>query len=261
MVDSRSGVKAARRSARRAAVIGVAGEVLITAGLLVGFFWVWFVFVNDVVAGASQNSAGTELSQSFEERVEDSTFGKAYGSSGGRDDSLEPPVFDDVVTGQAFATMYVPRFGGDFARPIAEGVDLSTVLNNSRLGVGRYPDTQALGEVGNFAVAAHRTTFGAPFADIGELRVGDRIYIETQDGWYVYRFRNLEYVWPTAVSVLNEVQQFSGIEPTERILTMTSCHPRFSEAERVIAYSVFEGWYPRESGPPSEISQLVGFSS
>jgi sortase A len=163
--------------------------------------------------------------------------------------------------GQAFATLYVPRFGADFVRPIAEGTDLPAVLNNQRLGVGRYSETQNLGELGNFAIAAHRTTYGAPFADITELRVGDRIFVETREGWYAYRFRNHEYVWPTALSVLNEVPRFSGIEPTERILTMTSCHPRFSEAERVIAYAVFDDWYPRDGGPPSEIAHLVGFSS
>jgi sortase A len=63
------------------------------------------------------------------------------------------------------------------------------------------------------------------------------------------------------MSVLDEIPRFAGAEPLERILTMTSCHPRFSEAERIIAYSVFESWYPRESGPPTEISHLVGFAS
>lgn len=260
-VESRQGVKQAKKRSRRSAIIGVTGELLITAGLVIGLFWVWFVFINDFFVGSSQNTAGSELSQSFQDEASEPSFGKAWGSSSGRPDAGDPPVVADMTTGQAFATMYVPRFGENFARPIADGVDLPTILNNPRLGVGRYPETQALGEVGNFAVAAHRTTYGAPFADIGELRAGDRIYIETREGWYVYRFRNLEYVWPTAINVLNEVPRFSGIDPTERILTMTSCHPKLSEAERVIAYSVFESWYPRESGPPSEISHLVGFSS
>lgn len=249
------------RRYRRSAAIGVTGEILITAGVLIGLFWVWFIVINDAIVGFSQNTAGSELSQSFQADATQQSFGKAYGSSSGRQDAGEPPVVSGHPEGEAFATLYVPRFGPNFARPIAEGVELATVLNNPRLGVGRYPETQALGELGNFAVAAHRTTYGAPFANIGELRVGDRIYIETKEGWYVYRFRNLEYVWPTAISVLNEVPRFSGVDPTERILTMTSCHPKLSEAERVIAYSVFESWYPRESGPPSEISLLVGFSS
>ena len=42
-----------------------------------------------------------------------------------------------------------------------------------------------------------------------------------------------------------------------RVITLTSCHPKFSEAERVIAYGVYEGWYPRAGGPPTEIAQIV----
>ena len=260
-MESRGEQRQRARARRTSAILGVTGELLITAGALMGLFWVWFIFINDIVVGAEQNTAGAALSQSFSEDATSPTFGKAYGSSEGRADAGDPPVVSAEGAGQAFATLYIPRFGEDFVRPIAEGVDLPTVLNNPRLGVGRYSETQALGEVGNFAIAAHRTTYGAPFADIGELRVGDRIYVETREGWYVYRFRNLEYVWPTAMSVLNEVPHFTAVEPRERILTMTSCHPRFSEAERIIAYSVFESWYPREAGPPSEIAQLVGFAS
>lgn len=249
-----------RKRKIRYAIMGVTGEILMTLGVLVGLFWVWFVFVNDVIAGSSQNEAGVELATQFTEEYEASTT-KARATSGGKVDAGEPPVLEAVPEGQAFATLYVPRFGEDFVRPIAEGIDLDTVLNNSRLGVGRYPETQNLGELGNFAVAAHRTTYGAPFSKIAELRVGDRIFVETEAGWYAYRFRNHEYVWPTALSVLNDVPRFSDVDPTERILTMTSCHPRFSEAERIIAYAVFDDWYPRDSGPPSEIAHLVGLGT
>jgi sortase A len=228
---------------------------------MVGLFWVWFVFVNDTIAGASQRNAGSELAESFQSEVTEVSLVKARASSSGRIETGDPPILDKVAPGKAFATLYVPRFGADYVRPVAEGVDLPTVLNNQRLGVGRYPETQNLGEVGNFAIAAHRTTYGAPFADITELRVGDRIFVETQGGWYAYRFRNHEYVWPTALSVLDKVPRFSSLEPAERILTMTSCHPRFSEAERVVAYAVFDDWYPRDAGPPSEIAHLVVVNS
>ena len=241
-------------------VLGITGEVLITLGVVTGLFWVWFVFVNDVIAGSQQQNAGVELAQTFQAEVAP-VAPKARADSSGKVDGGEPPLHPGAAEGQAFATLYVPRFGDAYVRPIAEGVDLPTVLNNQRLGVGRYPETQNLGELGNFAIAAHRTTYGAPFAEITQLRVGDRIFVETAEGWYAYRFRNHEYVWPTALSVLNEVPRFGGVEPGERILTMTSCHPRFSEAERVIAYAVFDDWYPRAGGPPSEIAHLVGVSS
>lgn len=249
-----------RRKRLRYAVLGVTGEVLMTLGVVVGLFWVWFVFVNDIVAGSSQNEAGAELAAEFQQDYE-TGISKARGTSAGKVDAGDPPITEAVAEGQAFATLYVPRFGENYVRPIAEGVDMDTVLNNTRLGVGRYTETQNLGELGNFAIAAHRTTYGAPFANIAELRVGDRIFVETEEGWYAYRFRNHEYVWPTALSVLNDVPRFSDVEPVERVLTMTSCHPRFSEAERIIAYAVFDDWYPRDSGPPSEIAHLVGLGT
>jgi sortase A len=131
------------------------------------------------------------------------------------------------------------------------------VLNNRKTGVGHYPQTQMPGEVGNFAVAAHRTTYGAGFHDINSLLVGDSIYVETADGWYKYVYRGTEYVRPTGVGVLEPVPQVAGVASTDRIITMTSCHPYFSAAERIIAYGVFETWFPRAGGPPPEIATLV----
>ena len=41
--------------------------------------------------------------------------------------------------------------------------------------------------------------------EIEQLQLGDAIYIQTQDGWYTYRFRDLEYVTPETVDVLAPV--------------------------------------------------------
>jgi len=156
-----------------------------------------------------------------------------------------------------FGTLVVPRFGDDYVRPIAGGVDLSTVLNNRQIGIGHYSETQMPGALGNFAIAAHRTTHGAPFSQIAELRIGDRLYVETSDGWYEYAFRGLEYVWPTGVDVLAPVPQAPQLEATDRVMTLTSCNPRFSAAERIIAYAVLDNWYPRADGPPSAIASIT----
>ena len=43
----------------------------------------------------------------------------------------------------------------------------------------------------------------------------------------------------------------------DRILTLTTCNPLFSTAERLIAYATFEAWYPREGGAPAEIAGTV----
>jgi sortase A len=113
------------------------------------------------------------------------------------------------------------------------------------------------GELGNFALASHRSSGGGNFHDLHELRVGDHIYVETSDGWYRYTFRNLEYVRPSGVGVLNPVPQADGVAAAERVITLTTCNPFFSTAERIIAYGVYDEFFPRAGGVPSEIATNV----
>lgn len=235
---------------RRVSVVGVAGELLITAGVFVFLFLGWQLWLNDIVVGNEQNSEARE-------------FGLELGAAAAPPAEEEPenPVDygDPVVTTAPadttrFANIYVPRFGADYVRTIAQGVGERDVL---RSGIGHYPETQMPGEVGNFAIAAHRTTYGAPFNRIADLQVGDRIYVQTADGWYTYVFRSLEYVAPTGVEVLEPVPQQPDVAAVGRVMTMTSCNPMFSAAERIIAYSVYDSWQPASAGPPAEVADLV----
>jgi sortase A len=67
----------------------------------------------------------------------------------------------------------------------------------------------------------------------------------------------LEYVWATETEVLNSFPKLRVEAENSRIITLTSCHPRFSLAERIIAYGVYEGWYPRAGGPPNDLAGIV----
>lgn len=232
----------------------VGGEVSLTLGLIIGLFMGWYFFVNDAVVGNQQASSAEERVKKWSDSARE-----AEPESREVEDSrpVSPPVVELPAEGQEFAVLYVPRFGKDYLRPIAHGVDLETVLNNPTLGVGHYTESSSLGEKGNFAIAGHRTSFGAPFARIGELRLGDRLYIEVEEGWFIYRFRNLEYVKPTTVEVLNAFPHDMEPSAEDHILTLTSCHPRFSNAERIIAYAVLESWHPRAYGHPTELSHLA----
>jgi sortase A len=57
------------------------------------------------------------------------------------------------------------------------------------------------------------------------------------------------------------VPQVTDAAPTDRIITLTSCNPLYSASERVIAYGVYDTWYPRAGGPPAEISGVVSASA
>ncbi len=127
----------------------------------------------------------------------------------------------------------MPRFGADWVRPVLQGTDDDVLAT----GVGHYEGTAAPGEVGNFAVAGHRTTWGRPFHDIDRLRTGDRVLVETADAVYVYAVTAHEVVQPGDVDVIAPVAGEPGAEPVEPVLTMTSCHPRYSAAQRYVVHA------------------------
>lgn len=250
-----------RRMARRAqpqkvSIFWVIGELIITTGVVLLLFVGWQQWFNDLVVGSSQQTAGAALSEQWFALGPDGNAGTSPNGTDSRPEPLpstqDPPILQLPENNEPFAVLIVPRFGEDFRRTVSPGV-ASDVLSGSASGVGHYTETNAPGEIGNFAVAAHRTTYGRSFHDINTLVTGDHIYLETQDGWYRYVYRNSEYVYPSGVGVLAPLPQFAGVEPGERILTMTSCNPLYSAAERIIAYSVMDAFFPRSGGAPNEI--------
>jgi sortase A len=235
---------------RRVSVVGVLGEVLITGGVFVLLFLGWQLWLNDIIQGGQEAQDANKLSQSWQ----------ASPSTSPATTDTKPtinPVVEKAPTQDAtkFAVLYVPRFGTSWERPIAQGVGVADVLD--AIGVGHYPGSAMPGQVGNFAIAAHRHAYGGGFENLHLLHVGDHVYIGTKDGWYEYTFRNIQYVQPTQVNVLQPVPMEPGVTPTDRLITMTTCNPFFSTAERMVAYGEFVTFYPRAGGPPSEIADTV----
>jgi sortase A len=144
----------------------------------------------------------------------------------------------------------VPRFGRAGRRMVRQGIDATTVLDSATAGVGHYVHTAMPGGVGNFAIAGHDTGYGDAFLHVADLRLGDRILVQTADGWYTYAFRNLQWVLPTGVQVLEPVPGRAGARPTERLITLTTCDPPYDAQERLIAYGVLSGFRPTSAGPP-----------
>lgn len=240
-----------RRRRRRTSVVGVLGEVLITAGVVVLLFIVWQQWFNDIVVAGDTRAQASKLSQQLHAAAPPPVSPDSSGHYG------TPATTPAATDGKDFGVLYVPRFGSDYQVPIAGGTGTTQTLNTG--AAGHYDSTQMPGEVGNFAIAGHRTTHGAPFSAIASLRVGDHIYVQTKEGYYTYTFRNLQYVKPTQVQVLQQVPDapVADTASQDRLLTMTSCNPKYSAAERVIAYGVFTSWQPLSAGAPSEITSIV----
>jgi sortase A len=250
--DTRAGRSMVATRRRRVSLVGVLGELLITAGVLVLLFLGWQLWLDNLIVGGEQNAEAQQQS------IEWNRGGSVAPAAENRPDPGEPVVAAAPGNAERFAVLIVPRLGADWAKPIREGIGTKDVLN---FGLGHYPGTAMPGEVGNVAFAGHRTGYGSPLFDIVGLQVGDNMYVETADGWYQYVYRSMEYVMPDGISVLDPVPQFPGVAPTDRILTLTSCNPAYSADERVIAYAVYETWYPRAGGPPAEIAAVVTASA
>ena len=233
---------------RKISVVGVLGELLITAGVFVLLFLGWQLGLNNWISGSAQNAQAAKVSQTW---AKDATTAPAPTN---RPDPGPPTIGTAPDNAVQFANLIIPRFGPTWEKPIAEGIGVYDVLAN---GIGHYPGTQMPGDVGNVALAAHRTGWGEPFKDIVHLEIGDSVYIEMEAGWYRYVVRSYEYVDPTGVGVLDPVPQVPGASPTDRLITLTSCNPETTAAERIVVYGVYDTWYPRAGGPPPEIAALV----
>jgi len=245
-----------RRRPRKISVVGVAGELLLTAGVVVMLFVAWQFGIGDQIAAAQNRADAQALAEQWQDSPPEPGPTSPPSATAEPEAPAAPVITPEPADGEVFGIMYVPRFGPDFAVRMGGGVSRERTLDT--IGIGHYPDTQMPGEVGNFAVAAHRTGFGgAPFYSIDELRVGDPVIVETADGWYTYIFRTLEYVRPTAVGVLDPVPQATPTGLGGRYLTMTSCSPRHTIAERIIAYALFDSFRPRADGPPAGLPAVV----
>ena len=236
----------------RVSVFGVLGELLMTGGVLVFLFLGWQLWWNDAVMAASQSRAAESISQGWLDEAKPDPAPAPAAEEGYGD----PAVATAPEDATAFAVLYVPRFGDTYKRTIAEGTG-TNVLNSPDLGIGHYPGTQMPGEVGNFAIASHRSANGGGMHLINELQLGDAIYVQTADGYYTYRFRDFEYVPPTAVEAIAPVPHDPDGVPVDRLIALTTCNPLFSTAERIIAYGVFESWQPTAAGPPAELAALL----
>ena len=232
--------------------LGVVGESLITLGVVVMLFLGWQLWINGVIItnesasvaeenAAKWTSSTTPTSTSSEAAVVD--FGPA-------------PVMSKPASGEVFANIYIPRFGNDYVKVAAEGVEPESTLNRGYFG--RYPDSQLLGEPGNVALAVHRSGYGSPFRSAPTLRTGDLIVLQTKTGYYEYRVRNTEYVMPSQVEVVNAVPGGANTAVVgQSVMTITTCNPELGNAERLITYAVMVGWQPKDAGPPKEIASMV----
>ena len=99
-------------------------------------------------------------------------------------------------------------------------------------GPGYILGTSLPGSGGNFAIAGHRTTYGAPFGDLDRVQVGETIIFQTNTNQYKYQVIDVKIVSPEDNYVLENYGD-------DRI-TLTTCHPKFSAKQRLVVIGQLE---------------------
>lgn len=225
------------------------GEVLVTLGALVLLFVVWQLWWTDVTANRVQADILDSVRSDYAVAEPDPTPEPSGPAAEEEPEPEQDPALPPGAT-ETVAIVHLPTIGEE--RVVMEGVAIETL----DLGVlGRYPDAADPGEVGNFAVAGHRTTYGRPLWGLGDMQMGDPVVVETPDGWYVYTLERRRIVFPNQTEVLAPVPDQPGAEPEEAWMVLTACHPKFSAAERMIGYALLDRFVPRADGPPAEIGE------
>ncbi|GAA2211702.1 class E sortase [Nonomuraea monospora] len=190
-----------RLLAARAA--GAFGELALTCGVVLTFFAVYGLYGTDGEIEEQQARLST-------------VWAATTAASASRGEAASREGAEPV------SRMSIPRLKKSWV--VVEGVSQKAL----RRGPGHYPETAHPGQEGNFAVAAHRIP--AFFWDLDRLREGDPVVVQTRAATYVYRVTEQLVVTPESVDVL-------AAEPGERLLTLTTCHPRMANYQRLVVHA------------------------
>ncbi|WP_308290539.1 class E sortase [Streptomyces marispadix] len=229
---SRRGRRARRR--RLSAVVGFAGELLITAGVVLALFVVYSLWWTNVLAERDSKRAGDKVRESW---LRDRTPGAL-----------------DTKDGIGF--LHVPSMSPDDVL-VMKGTDAKE-LNKGAAGYYTKPVRSAMpqDQSGNFALAAHRDGHGAKFHRIDKIEKGDAIVFETKNTWFVYKvFSILPRTSKYNVDVLDPVPEGSGKKTDGRYITLTTCTPVFTSKYRYVVWGELERTVDVDADrtPPEEL--------
>lgn len=247
--------------------VQVFGELLLTLGMVVLLFVFYTLHVTSWISAGKQADATEALQEQW---------------------SNPRGTVDRPLLGEGFARLSMPALGPDYAFTLLEGTDQDTLA----VGPGHYVDTAMPGQPGNFALAGHRNGKGAPFLDLDLLESCDALVVETRDTWFVYRVLPMADEMEGWASGKGSQPRCSGVGPLpapypevpgrrivqpsqteviepvpglpdaplppgqqEKLITLTTCHPKFSAEKRLIIHGVLVAQYPKGGAPPVELTE------
>lgn len=214
------------RSHALARATQVVGELMLTVGMVLLLLVVYQLFWTGVETQRAQHAIKNDLYAAWGV-VPPSGQGIGVGPA-------KEPDLTAFQEGDGIGMLRIPALGRDYAWAIVEG----TSLDDLARGPGHYVGTALPGEVGNFAVAGHRATHGAPFAEFDSLSVGDPVVVETATRWYTYTVFSIQKPVPIdSFWAIAPDPQNPTAAPTEAKMTLTTCWPKWGSTSRYLVFT------------------------
>ncbi|WEV66647.1 MULTISPECIES: class E sortase [unclassified Bifidobacterium] len=229
--------------------LGIFAEILFTVAAVCLLYIIWQMWWTGVQSEHTQYNQRQSVSWSDPSK----SAGSSKGINVAKPQDGTPPVQPQKVNaGELVAQIYIPRFGDQWQRNIVEGTDMKALNQH---GMGHYTQSQMPGQIGNFAAAGHRNGYGQPLGDVDKLKVGDAIVLRTKDYWYVYSYTSDKIVTPEHVEVIAPNPENPSEQPTQRMITLTTCEPKYSTpTHRWISYGKLKYWAKVSDGVPQELT-------
>ena len=219
------------RQRRPISPLTVLGVILLAAGLAC-LGWVgWQYFGTTIVSKQEAAREISNLEASWREPVPAPTSEPP--ADPGTPGATAPPAAPEKGTAQWL--LRIPALGDDWEWPVVAGVEDADL----KRGVGWYPGTAQPGDVGNFALAGHRITHGEPFRRMLELDIGDVVIVETSSATWTYELvvaPGMLTVQDTETWVLDPVPGKKDVQPSEALITLTTCEDLFHSPDRSVAF-------------------------
>lgn len=155
-----------------------------------------------------------------------------------------------------------PQFGGLVGRISIPSIGLSKFvvagvrLSDLKKGPGLFAGSPLPGQLGNVAIAGHRTTYGAPFGRIDEIHDGDVISLESDSGKFTYIVQG-----EPRIIAATDIAVARTTDPTTATLTLVSCHPKWTASQRIIVVATLDSSIaPTQATPlasPASLQQPI----
>jgi len=211
-------------------LLHILSTALITAGIVlmadIGITLAYEEPLTSIYASVQQRNAANELDEteaSYPSRADQRAVARIRNRKQ-RIATLAQRFGAQAEPGEAIGRLRAPTMG-DLDIVIVQGTDTASLQK----GPGHFPETPFPGQGGTVGIAGHRTTYGAPFRDAESVERGDRMVLEMPYGKILYRVQKTEIVDPTDVGVV----QYVGYER----LVLSTCHPVYSAAQRLIVFA------------------------